>query len=123
MNSDRAFVIFLLSIGWVKARHRCRSTTLKLQPLGIAREISINRGLLEVWAWGWLPPSPSAMLRAGRWFGKLAWKGVKSKVWAFAISNVGLRCPSFEGVWEGQKVKGLGLGWLPPSSLVMLRLA
>ena len=72
---------------------------------------------------GWLPPSPSAMLRAGRGFGKLAWKGVKSKVWAFAISNVGLRCPSFEGLWEGQQVKGLGLGWLPPSSLVMLRLA
>ena len=66
------------------------------------------------------------MLRAGRGFGKLAWKGVKSEVWAFAMlmlhllvffvfSNVGLRCPSFEGFWEGQKVRGLGLGWLPPS--------
>ena len=33
----------------------------------------------------------------------------------FVFSNVGLRCPSFEGFWEGQKVRGLGLGWLPPS--------
>ena len=39
----------------------------------------------EVWAWGWLPPSPSAMLRAGRGFGKLAWKGVKLEVWDFAM--------------------------------------
>ena len=27
------------------------------------------------------------------------------------------RFASFEGFWEGQKVRGLGLGWLPPSRL------
>ena len=58
-------------------------------------------------------------MRVGRGFGKLAWKGVKSEVWAFAAFAmlmlhlvfclsfrmvVGLRCPSFEGFWEGQKI-------------------
>ena len=63
-------------------------------------------------------------MRVGRGFGKLAWKGVKSEVWAFAAFAmlmlhllflscrmvVGLRCPSFEGFWEGQKVRGFGIG-------------
>ena len=37
-------LFFSCPLTGLKARHRCRSTTLKLQPLGIAREISINPG-------------------------------------------------------------------------------
>ena len=54
---------------------------------------------------------------------------MKLKLWAFAmlmlhlllflsfLMAVGLGCPSFEGFWEGQNIKGLGLGWLPQSRL------
>ena len=123
MNSDRAFVILLLSIGWVKS-----SASMQINYPEVAALRHCKGDIYQSRAAGGLGLGLAAAFALGdaacwRGFGKLAWKGVKSKVWAFAISNVGLRCPSFEGFWEGQKVKGLRLGWLPPSSLVMLRLA
>ena len=70
--------------------------------------MSISRGLLgepKVRGLGLGLAAAFALCDAACWagVGKLAWKGVNQK---FA---------SFEGFWEGQKVRGLGLGWLPPS--------
>ena len=75
------------------------------------------------------------MLRAGRRFGKLAWKGVKLEVWAFAMLMLQLLLfLSFLMVVEEilpvpgrgppsepfSKTRRFGL-WLPHSLLVMLR--